>query len=128
MDIKIKSDQLRAVIMAALSDYRDEVNEGVRKAIKKQANEDVRELKATSPKKTGKYAAGWAQKVVENNASTYDVVVYNKAKPGLTHLLENGHAKVNGGFVPGIQHIKPVEEESNDKILEKVEEIIRNGS
>lgn len=128
MDIKIKSDQLRAVIMAALSDYRDEVNEGVRKAIKKQANEDVRELKATSPKKTGKYAAGWAQKVVENNASTYDVVVYNKAKPGLTHLLENGHAKVNGGFVPGIQHIKPVEEESNDKILEKVEEIIKNGS
>lgn len=128
MDIKIKSDQMRAVIMAALSDYRDEVNEGVRKAIKKQANEDVRELKTTSPKKTGKYAAGWAQKVVENNASTYDVVVYNKAKPGLTHLLENGHAKVNGGFVPGIQHIKPVEEESNDKILEKVEEIIRNGS
>lgn len=128
MSTTIKSEHLRDAIMEALSDYRNEVNEGVRKAIKKQANEDVWELKTTSPKKTGKYAAGWAQKVVENNASTYDVVVYNKAKPGLTHLLENGHAKVNGGFVPGIQHIKPVEEESNDKILEKVEEIIRNGS
>lgn len=128
MSTTIKSEQLRDAIMEALSDYRNEVNEGMRKAIKKQANEDVRELKTTSPKKTGKYAAGWAQKVVENNASTYDVVVYNKAKPSLTHLLENGHAKVNGGFVPGIQHIKPVEEESNDKILEKVEEIIRNGS
>ena len=128
MSITIKSEQLRDAVMEALSDYRDEVNEGVRKAIKKQANEDVRELKATSPKKTGKYAAGWAKKVVKNNVSAYDVVVYNKEKPGLTHLLENGHAKVNGGFVPGIQHIKPVEEESNDKILEKVEEIIRNGS
>lgn len=128
MDIKIKSEQLRDAVMEALSDYRDEVNEGVRKAIQKQANEDVRELKATSPKKTGKYAAGWEKKVVENNVSTYDVVVYNKEKPGLTHLLENGHAKVNGGFVPGIQHIKPVEEESNNKLLEKVEEIIKNGS
>lgn len=128
MSITIKSEQLRDAVMEALSDYRDEVNEGVRKAIQKQANEDVRELKATSPKKTGKYAAGWAKKVVKNNVSAYDVVVYNKEKPGLTHLLENGHAKVNGGFVPGIQHIKPVEEESNNKLLEKVEEIIRNGS
>ena len=128
MSITIKSEQLRDAVMEALSDYRDEVNEGVRKAIQKQANEDVRELKTTSPKKTGKYAAGWAQKVVKNNVSAYDVVVYNKEKPGLTHLLENGHAKVNGGFVPGIQHIKPVEEESNNKLLEKVEEIIKNGS
>lgn len=128
MSITIKSEQLRDAVMEALSDYRDEVNEGVRKAIQKQANEDVRELKAASPKKTGKYAAGWAKKVVENNVSAYDVVVYNKEKPGLTHLLENGHAKVNGGFVPGIQHIKPVEEESNEKLLEKVEEIIKNGS
>lgn len=128
MSITIKSEQLKDAVMEALSDYRDEVNEGVRKAIQKQANEDVRELKATSPKKTGKYASGWAKKVVENNASVYDVVVYNKEKPGLTHLLENGHAKVNGGFVPGIVHIKPVEEESNDKLLEKVEEIIKNGS
>lgn len=128
MSITIKSEQLRDAVMEALSDYRDEVNEGVRKAIQKQANEDVRELKATSPEKTGKYAAGWAKKVVKNNVSAYDVVVYNKEKPGLTHLLENGHAKVNGGFVPGIQHIKPVEEESNNKLLEKVEEIIKNGS
>lgn len=128
MSITIKSEQLKDAVMEALSDYRDEVNEGVRKAIQKQANEDVLELKATSPKKTGKYASGWAKKVVENNASVYDVVVYNKEKPGLTHLLENGHAKVNGGFVPGIVHIKPVEEESNDKLLEKVEEIIKNGS
>lgn len=128
MSITIKSEQIKDAVMEALSDYRDEVNEGVRKAIQKQANEDVWELKATSPKKTGKYASGWAKKVVENNASVYDVVVYNKEKPGLTHLLENGHAKVNGGFVPGIVHIKPVEEESNDKLLEKVEEIIKNGS
>ena len=51
MAIKITSEQLRDAVMEALSDYRDEVNEGVRKAIQKQANEDVRELKATSPKK-----------------------------------------------------------------------------
>ena len=128
MATKITSEQLRDAVMEALSDYRDEVNEGVRKAIQKKANEDVRELKATSPKRNGKYGPGWTYKVLENNSSVYDVVIYNKDRPGLTHLLENGHASVNGGFVPGIQHIKPVEEESNNKLLEKVEEIIKNGS
>lgn len=128
MATTIKSSDLQKAIMQGLSDYRDEVMEGVRESIKDQAKTDVRELKQDSPRKSGEYAKGWAQKVLKDNSSTYDVVIYNKKKPGLTHLLENGHAKVNGGFVPGVQHIKPVEEKSNEDLMKKVEEIIENGS
>lgn len=128
MGKSIKLSGLEIAILKDLMEYRDDIAEEVKKAANDVSNYAVQELKEKSPKKTGEYSFGWTRKQSKNTESAFGVVVYNKDKPWLTHLLENGHAKVNGGFVPGIQHIKPVEEKAIKSFEEKVEEIIKNGT
>jgi len=87
-----------------------------------QAGKDaVKELKATSPDRTGKYAKSWAVKKKTKKGLSVEVTVYNKDHYQLTHLLENGHAKVIGGRkypepVPPKPHIKKAEENAIEKV------------
>ncbi|RJW38858.1 HK97 gp10 family phage protein [Clostridiales bacterium TF09-2AC] len=80
------------------------------------AKEAVKELKQTSPEgpgsRKGHYKDGWASKVERENAVSINIKVYNKKKPGLTHLLEKGHAKRGGGRVNSIPHIAPAEKQA----------------
>ena len=103
-------ESLQEQLNEILEDYSTEVREKVDKCCMETAKECGNKLKQTSPKKSGKYAKGWAVKEVATGGfeqSTW--VVYNKTSYQLTHLLEKGHAKRNGGRVRAIPHIKPVE-------------------
>lgn len=110
-------------LKAILEAYNEEVQQKVDTAMKSVAKEAVQKLKGTSPVDEGEYAKGWANKV-ERRGLIATVTVYNKAKPGLTHLLENGHAKVNGGRVAARSHIKPVEEWANAELVRRIEEAL----
>lgn len=83
------------------------------------SKEAAKKVKAASPKRTTSqrhYATGWTwKKEFKNHMNTF--IVYNKTKPGLAHLLENGHIKVNGGRTKAIEHIKPVEEWANQEAI-----------
>jgi len=105
-----------------LSQYTREVTEGMEKAKEENAKEAVKELKTTSPRRPtgGDYARGWRAKRV-NNAW----VVHNATDYQLTHLLEKGHAKVNGGRVPAYPHIGQAEEKAIVGYLKQVEKVIR---
>ena len=85
--------------------------------------EAVKDLKANSPKLTGKYAKSWTVKKVSESSHGLDVVVHNKKYYRLTHLLEHGHAKRGGGRVDAIVHIKPVEE----RVTRDLENEIKRG-
>lgn len=122
---KIPLRELEVEIMKSLSDYADGVREGVKEEIIDTAKEMVSTLKRTSPKDTGAYARGWTQKTEYESDESIRVRVYNKAKPQLTHLLENGHAKVNGGRVDGKPHIRPAEQEAEKRLGQKVREVVR---
>ena len=69
-------------------------------------------LHENSPERTGGYAAGWRCEREAAGRDGYYVRVHNAAKPGLTHLLENGHEQFVGGRdtgrrTPGRPHIEP---------------------
>ncbi|ALC52842.1 hypothetical protein ACN91_15015 [Bacillus cereus] len=117
-------DSLADDIARELQRYGKEVEEKLEVEKEVVANNLVDELKQTSPKSDSKggrkYAKGWRKKK-EGNA----FIVHNALKPQLTHLLEKGHAKVNGGRVPAIVHIAPAEEKAVNDFSERVERAIQ---
>lgn len=114
---------IAAEINAILSDYGDEVRRNMKPVVKKVAQEGVQHLKKGSPRQSGRgrhYATGWRVKIEEKRLSV-SAVLHNATKPGLTHLLEHGHAKRGGGRVRAIPHIKPVEEWIAKKVVIELE-------
>lgn len=122
---KIRLQELEIEIVKELKAYSDEVSEGIKKSVKDVAKETVRTLKTTSPRDTGEYARGWTSKVEFESSEDIRVRIFNRTKPQLTHLLENGHAKVNGGRVDGRPHIRPAEQAAADKLEGDVKVVIK---
>lgn len=125
MERKIPLQKLEIEISSNLSEYSDEVSESIKKEVKKVAKEAVQTLKSTSPRDTGEYARGWSSKVEFESNEDIRVRIYNKKKPEITHLLENGHAKVNGGRVEGRPHIRPAVQEAEKKLAGDVKVVVR---
>lgn len=122
----IKIDALGAEIAKKMEKYAAEVAGDVKAEAKAVAKEAVKELKATSPEgpgsKKGHYKDGWASKVESENAVSIGIRVYNRKKPGLTHLLEKGHAKRGGGRVEGVPHIGPAEQKAVEDYEKRLKE------
>ena len=105
-----------------LDEYSRELEEEVEKIAAGVAKAAANKLRKHSPRgKGGKhYADGWRWKRV----SKKNFVVYNETKPGLTHLLNNGHAKINGGEVKGDGHINDVDEWAAEEFVNRVKKKI----
>lgn len=124
--IRIRPDQLTDTIKKELDDLEEDTIDKVKKAVQDAADNAVKDLKATSPKRTGKYAKSWTQKKVKETSSEKEIVVHAR-RYQLTHLLENGHAKRGGGRVAPRVHIKPVEEKVSEKLENDIKRGISNG-
>lgn len=122
---KIPLQELEIAIERELAQYSEDVAEGLKREIKAVAKETVTELKSTSPRDTGEYARGWTYKVEFENAQDIRVRIRNRTKPQLTHLLEYGHAKTNGGRVQGKPHIRPAEQRAEKKLDGAVKVVVR---
>lgn len=120
MSKTVSIDDMAEVISQELESYRKEVVDALKKDVKAVAKETVQTLKDTSPKRTGEYAKGWKNKITEDSRDDIQSVVYNAKKPSLAHLLENGHAKVTGGRVEGIPHIRPAAEQAEKELEGRV--------
>lgn len=105
-----------------LEEYVDRVGEKSDTIMEEAAEDSVNKLKSVSFGKysKGKYSKSWSVKKMKYSGNT-KFVVHNKKYYQLTHLLENGHAKVNGGRVEAIEHIKPVEEYGKQQVIRKLE-------
>ena len=96
-------DSLSKEIEKALKEYTEEVEIALDNTKKDLARQGIKELKAKSPVRTGKYAKSWTRKKRGKK-----IILHNKEYQ-LTHLLEKGHAKRGGGRVAARVHIAPVE-------------------
>ena len=121
---KIDIDKLSLTVIAELKLFSRVTTEIVEKAVVETAKETVNELRITSPEgDTGEYKKSWKYKrdSEAKGKNKYNMIVYSK-KPNyrLTHLLENGHAKVNGGRTKPIPHIKNAEETAKKRLENKI--------
>ncbi len=125
---KISVDQLAAEIARELSKYSQEVVEKVNISSEKVGKAAVKQLRQTSPKKTGKYAKSWTMSTEKEIGQPHKRIIHAKAPHyRLTHLLEHGHAKRGGGRVEGKPHIRPAEEMVIQEFVREVEEAIERG-
>lgn len=118
-----KAINLESEIAKILTKYGDEVAENIQKVTKEIARKGAKAVRQNAQsdfKGTGKYAAGWTSQAKEGRYSSQGII-YNRAKPGLPHLLEHGHAKRGGGRTDGRVHIAPVEQE----VIKSFEEAIK---
>lgn len=125
--MKVDIGNLNKEVNKMLETYCSDVAEVVDETLPKVGKDTVKQLKRTSPKRPsgGDYAKGWAQKVEKERLGS-KLTVYNKTRYQLTHLLEKGHAKVGGGFVSGIPHIKPAQDKAEKEAMNLIEEGIKS--
>lgn len=119
--MSIKIDDLVDAVSGALNDYSSEVTEAVKDSVKQVAKETLQEVKQNSPVRFGNYKKSWGQATIANTPSRIVISVHNRKHYRLTHLLENGHAKVNGGRTRSFPHIAPAERFAERKLQQEVE-------
>lgn len=130
MSRTVTVDKLADAIAAELKEYSQEVTDSLKADVKAVAKDTVQELKSTSPKeqgpskRKGRYAKGWNASEMYESDTDIRITVHNKTDYQLAHLLEFGHEVVVGGKVVGhyngIPHIRPAEEQAEEKLIKRV--------
>lgn len=126
--MRVDPNMFSDVVKQVLGDYVEETDGVVDKAVIETAREAVKQLKtvrrwAPNGHPKGEYSAAWSEEMRVRQRFKHVHVIYNDGHGQLTHLLELGHAKANGGRVPAYPHIAPV----NDKLPEIFEEKLTEG-
>ena len=117
---KASIDEMAKVISKELSAWSQDVTDAVKAAATETAKETVKELRVTSPQRTGGYAKSWTHKKTEEDRFGINEVVYNRKYYRLTHLLEYGHANARGGGrTPAYPHIGQAEDNAIRMFEEK---------
>lgn len=135
---KVKIDNLAAELTKTLKDYANATEEEVSQAVTSTAKEICDELKHASPSGSGqygswdKYNSSWKVKQTKTDKKYHkQATVHNEKYYRLTHLLEKGHALVSGGRKVGntkaFEHIAPVADKAEGKLLEKIKRGINNA-
>ena len=121
----ISIDDMAEAIEKELMEYRGLAADELKAAVKKAGRTAKSDIGKSAPVRTGAYAKSWRMKVTEESAVGIGVTVYSPSHYMLAHLLENGHAKRNGGRVAGERHIAPAEEHAREQLIGDIEKALK---
>lgn len=126
MAIEIKSSQLSKTIDNHLKMVSKEVAVKTKKIVETTTKDLTDKVRQASPKKRGRYAKGWRNKVVFESGNELRKRVFNKTDYQLTHLLEKGHLR-RGGKSPktkAIPHLFDNRDEALKQMESEIEKIL----
>lgn len=124
--VNIPIDRLADELVSAIKEYTEDVEIGVRKAVDKTAREVLKEAQALAPKRTGEYAKTFTITKDDGYGVTRRII-WNKKHYRRVHLLEFGHAKVNGGRVRAFPHLRPAYDKHGARLPDELKKVIENG-
>ena len=127
MGSKVSIGNMASAIMESLNEYANLANDSVKEAVQSSAKTVQKEIKATAPRRSGKYAKSWTATTTKETANSLEVTVHSRNRYQLAHLLEFGHAKRNGGRVPAQPHIAPAEQKGIEQLEKDIERSLQNG-
>lgn len=125
--IHVQVDDMAEALLKACSDYCDEVTEKSKAAVDKAADEVKEVIEQHAPEHWEHYRKAFrikpgAYEDRYNKRNTWYVAApYYR----LTHLLEYGHATVNGGRTRRFPHIQYGEEWAQKRLPEEIEKAVK---
>lgn len=129
---KVEVDNLAKAILEELENFKDVTDEACDKGVTETAKEAVQALRNAHPAGSGDYNSwdeynkGWTKRKSGQKTKLKGIqaVIWNEKHYQLTHLLEKGHAKVNGGRTRAFPHIAPVEDKCSDELVRNIRKYI----
>ncbi len=122
---RVTPNSFSSVIQQYLDEYGDEVIEANETAVRKVAKDVTKELKKAGDfGGSGKYRKGLTFEVNKSNLSV-EARVGAGRNAGLTHLLEYGHAKQNGGRTRAFNFVAPINDTVEQKYMKEMEELLK---
>jgi hypothetical protein len=121
----IEPAKLGDALAQELTVYHEDVLRKVNQLGEAAVKTLVKKTKTTAPKKSGDFRKSIASKVVVGPRGNKNIWYVKAPHHRLTHLLVHGHAKVNGGRVPGDPFLKNALDEVLPNYEKDVEEAVK---
>ena len=123
---KCSVDEMGDLIQKQFEEYVELTAKDVKSIVEDVADKVKDKIKDAAPVRTGAYKKSWTVTKTEDSALSRTMTVHSKTRYRLTHLLENGHAKRNGGRVKAYPHISAGEKLAEKELKEAVERSLKS--
>ena len=124
-DKRVDIDGLTAAMTQYLDEFSKATKANVYDACVETSETILTELKATSPRDTGRYARNWIATI--DSAGSWTRAILHDRQYRLVHLLEYGHANVKGGRTRAFPHVEPAQTNADDLFLRLLTKRIEAG-
>ena len=116
--------EMASIMNEVKKDCAEASNRAVAQSVRKGAKTVKEKAKATGKHPWSPEYVGGFSSHVDRRGDLYSGEIGNKAKPGLVHLLEKGHATLTGRRTQAYPHMAPAFEEIKDDYIERMDKYI----